>query len=164
MSKHGKKQTTRVVHALTRVHGPSLTKNPIVMKIAQRSALKRLSRLQKEGRRPKRIVKVETDLMQNGEISARDDIGESDVAVSITTGGNDSEVREHERLLVVDGSRVDEALSATSSDRNASAKVLEKRIRGKTVASVKSIAKARKAARMERFIGLNKPKSSQIKK
>ena len=55
-----KKQTTRAVHALTRHHGPSFTKNGTIRRLIELSATRRLRRFKKEGRKQKLLVKIET--------------------------------------------------------------------------------------------------------
>ena len=57
----GTKQATRTVHALTRFHGPSLTKNRIIQRIVRRSADRRLRRFDKEGRKQKVLMKWSKD-------------------------------------------------------------------------------------------------------
>ena len=63
-AKSGKKTTTRTVHALTRVHGPRITKNPVILKLVRRSAERRLKRLRVEGRKPMKYIKREDPCQQ----------------------------------------------------------------------------------------------------
>ena len=59
MTASGKKTTTRAVHALSRFHGPTFTKNRTIQRINRKSAQRRLQRFVKEGRKQKKVVKVE---------------------------------------------------------------------------------------------------------
>ena len=59
LTKSGKLTTSRTAQALTSVTVQHLSGNPTIKRLIEKSVLKRLARFNKQGRRPKLVVKTE---------------------------------------------------------------------------------------------------------